>query len=159
MTRTREAKPNIGLCKKKIAHFTSACFNANNIITRNMRKFSSDQSMPKVTVVIKRAHDLLLDYIKEATQGSSKMNINRICRASLEKDEWMALKAFKDIASEQQKMYAKTVCKPAIKRGEIITSTQVISNVDVDDEEPVYDDDEVLTQKNIVTKKRKHASC
>ncbi|CAF2156168.1 unnamed protein product [Rotaria magnacalcarata] len=130
-----------------IAHFTSACFNANNIITRNMREFSSDQSMPTATVVIKRAHDLLLDYIKEATQGSSKMSINRIRRASLEKDEWMALKAFKDIASEQQKI------------GEIITSTQVISNVDVDDEEPVYDDDEVLTQKNIVTKKRKHASC
>ncbi|CAF1247096.1 unnamed protein product [Rotaria magnacalcarata] len=245
MTRTREAKPNIGLCKKKIAHFTSACFNANNIITRNMREFSSDQSMPTATVVIKRAHDLLLDYIKEATQGSSKMSINRIRRASLEKDEWMALKAFKDIASEQQKMYAKTFCKPAIKsyyrkkrnfdliaahitydiipkilsqydfilsvdetslsseqiqenkesihklsrdfrlkatefylkikkeefefqeeklqlhlddfphnRGEAITSTQVISNVDVDDEEPFYDDDdEVLTQKPLPQRK------
>ncbi|CAF5134500.1 unnamed protein product, partial [Rotaria magnacalcarata] len=39
-------------------------------------------------------------------------------------------------------------------RGETITSTQVISNVDVDDEEPFYDDDdEVLTQKPLPQRK------
>jgi hypothetical protein len=43
------------------------------------------------------------------------MSINRIRRASLEKDEWDALNAFEDIASEQQKVYAKTFCKPALK--------------------------------------------
>ncbi len=44
------------------------------------------------------------------------MSINRICRASVEKDEWNALKVFEDVASEQQKMYAKIYCKPAIKK-------------------------------------------
>jgi hypothetical protein len=78
MTHTWEAKKNIVLCEKKISIFTSACFDANNIIARNMRGFSSDPSIPSATGVVKRAHDLMLDYIKEATQGLSKMSINRI---------------------------------------------------------------------------------
>jgi hypothetical protein len=36
-------------------------------------------------------------------------------RASLEKEEWDALKAFENVVSEQQKIYAKTFCKPALK--------------------------------------------
>ncbi|CAF3359080.1 unnamed protein product [Rotaria socialis] len=115
MTHTREAKPNMVLCEKKISQLTSECFDANNIIARSMREFSSDPSIPTATVIIKRAHDLMLDYIKESTQGLSKMSINRIRRASLEKDEWDALKTFENNASEQQKIYAKTFCKPAIK--------------------------------------------
>ncbi|CAF4182284.1 unnamed protein product, partial [Rotaria sp. Silwood2] len=67
------------------------------------------------TVIANRAHNLMLDYIKEVTQGLSKMSINRIRRASIEKDEWDALKAFENVASEQQKIYAKTFCKPALK--------------------------------------------
>ncbi|CAF5019641.1 unnamed protein product, partial [Rotaria sp. Silwood1] len=54
------------------------------------------------------------DYIKEATQGLAKMSINRIRRASIEKDEWDALKTFENVASEQQKMYAKTFCKSTL---------------------------------------------
>ena len=57
----------------------------------------------------------MLDYIKEATQGLSKRSINRIYRACIEKDEWDVLKAFENVASEQQKIYAKTFCKPALK--------------------------------------------
>ncbi|CAF3732621.1 unnamed protein product [Rotaria sp. Silwood1] len=57
----------------------------------------------------------MLDYIKEVTQGLSKMSINRIRRASIEKDEWDALKAFENVAPEQQKIYAKTFCKSALK--------------------------------------------
>jgi hypothetical protein len=80
-----------------------------------MREFSSDPGIPAATVVVKRAHDLMLDYIKEATQGLSKMSMNRIRRVSMEKDEWDALQAFEDIASEQQKGYARAYCKPALK--------------------------------------------
>ena len=115
ITHTREAKGNTKLCEKKISHFTSLCFDANNTITRNMREFSSDPSIPSATAVVKKAHDVMLDYIKEMTQGLAKMSINRIHRASIEKDEWDALKAFENVASEQQKMYAKTYCKPALK--------------------------------------------
>ncbi|CAF1507189.1 unnamed protein product [Rotaria sp. Silwood1] len=67
------------------------------------------------TVIANRTHDLILDYIKEATKGLSKMSINRIRRAVIEKDEWDALKAFEVVASEQQKIYAKTFCKSALK--------------------------------------------
>ncbi|CAF1437470.1 unnamed protein product [Rotaria sordida] len=42
------------------------------------------------------------------------MSINRIRRASIEKDEWDALKTFENVASEQQKMYAKTFCRSAL---------------------------------------------
>jgi hypothetical protein len=38
-----------------------------------MRDFSSDPGIPAATVVVKRAHDIMLDYIKEATQGLLKM--------------------------------------------------------------------------------------
>ncbi|CAF4001866.1 unnamed protein product, partial [Rotaria sp. Silwood1] len=64
-----------------------------------MREFSSKTA----TATTQRAHDLILDYIKEATQGLAKMSINRIRRASIEKDEWDALKTFENVASEQQK--------------------------------------------------------
>ncbi|CAM4808932.1 unnamed protein product [Rotaria magnacalcarata] len=73
MTHTREAKPNKVLCEKKMSQLTSACFDANNIIARSMREFSSDPN------------------------------------------EWGAFKTFENNASEQQKTYAKTFCKPAIK--------------------------------------------
>jgi hypothetical protein len=115
ITHTQEAKTNIAVCEKKISHFTAACFDANNMITRAMREFSSDPSIHSATIVMKTTHGLMLDYIKEATQGLSKMSINRIRRASLEKDEWDALKAFEDVASEQQRIYAKTFCKPTLK--------------------------------------------
>jgi hypothetical protein len=72
-------------------------------------------SITEATAVAKRAHDVMLDYIKEATQGLSKMSTNRIRRVSSEKDEWDALQAFENVASVQQKIYAKTFCKPAIK--------------------------------------------
>ncbi|CAF1389297.1 unnamed protein product [Rotaria sp. Silwood1] len=42
------------------------------------------------------------------------MSINRIRRASIEKDEWDALKTFENVASEQQKMYAKTFCRSTL---------------------------------------------
>ena len=107
---------NVVLCVKKIAHYTSVCFDANDIITRNMRELSSDPGVSSANVVAKRAHDLMLDYIKEATQGLSKMSMNRIRRVSFEKDEWNALQAFEDVASEQQKgLYARAYCKPALK--------------------------------------------
>ena len=106
---------NTLLCEKKMSHYTSACFEANNIIARNMREFSSDPSIPNATVVVKRAHDLMLDYVKEATQGLSKMSMNRIRRVSTEKDEWDALQAFENVASEQQKGYARAYCKPGLK--------------------------------------------
>ncbi|CAF5154531.1 unnamed protein product, partial [Rotaria magnacalcarata] len=99
MTHTRKAKPNMVLCEKKISQLTSECFDANNIIARSMREFSSDPSIPTATIIIKRAHDLMLDYIKESTQVLSKMSINGIRRASLEKDEWDALKTFDNNAS------------------------------------------------------------
>ncbi|CAF3807854.1 unnamed protein product [Rotaria sp. Silwood1] len=98
------------MCEKKLAQLTSTCFDANNIITRNMRELSSKTA----TVATQRVHDLILDYIKEATQGLAKMSINRIRRASIEKDEWDALKTFENVASEQQKMYAKTFCKSTL---------------------------------------------
>jgi hypothetical protein len=60
-------------------------------------------------------NNLLLDYIKEKTDGLSKMCINRIRRASIEKDEWDALQAFEDVASAQQKIYAKSFLKPALR--------------------------------------------
>ncbi|CAF5009794.1 unnamed protein product, partial [Rotaria sp. Silwood1] len=75
-----------------------------------MRELSSKTA----TVATQRVHDLILDYIKEATQGLAKMSINRIRRASIEKDEWDALKTFENVASEQQKMYAKTFCKSTL---------------------------------------------
>ena len=115
ITHTREAKKNMLLCEKKISQFTSACFDANNIIARNMKNLSSDPTITSATIVTNRAHDLMLDYMKEATQGLSKMSINKIRRASIEKDEWDALKTFENVASEQQKIYAKTFCKPAMK--------------------------------------------
>ncbi|CAF4168747.1 unnamed protein product, partial [Rotaria sordida] len=110
ITHTREAKVNVSMCEKKLAQLTSTCFDDNNIITRNMRELSSKIA----TVATQRAHDLMLDYIKEATQGLAKMSINRIRRASIEKDEWDALKTFENVASEQQKMYAKTFCRSAL---------------------------------------------
>ncbi|CAF1315948.1 unnamed protein product, partial [Rotaria sp. Silwood1] len=110
ITHTREAKINVSMCEKKLAQLTSTCFDANNIITRNMRELSSKTA----TVATQRVHDLILDYIKEATQGLAKMSINRIRRASIEKDEWDALKTFENVASEQQKMYAKTFCKSTL---------------------------------------------
>ncbi|CAF4783222.1 unnamed protein product, partial [Rotaria sp. Silwood1] len=64
-----------------------------------MRELSS-KTAPAAT---QRVHDLILDYIKEATQGLAKMSINRIRRASIEKDEWDALKTFENVALEQQK--------------------------------------------------------
>ena len=112
ITHTREAKRNLDFCEKKISRFTSACLDANNIITRNMTDSSSDLS---ASVALKRTHDLMLDYIKEATQGLSKMSMNRIRRACVEQDEWNALKTFEEAASEQQKIYAKTFLKPVIK--------------------------------------------
>ena len=68
-----------------------------------MKDLSLNTKIKSVTVVSSKAHDLLLDYIKESTQGLSKMSINRIRRAVMEKDEWSALKAFENVASEQQK--------------------------------------------------------
>ena len=115
ITHTREAKTNMVVCERKISHSTSLCFDANTIITRNMRILSSNTNIQTATVVSKRAHDLMLDYIKEATQGLAKMSINRLRRVSIEKDEWDALKAFENDASEQQKTYAKTFCKSVIK--------------------------------------------
>lgn len=115
ITHTREARTNTAMCEKKIAHFTSVCFDANNTITRNMRELALDPGVPQANVVAKRAHDLMLDYIKEATQGLSKMSMNRIRRVSIEKDEWDALQAFEEVASEQQKGYARAYCKPALK--------------------------------------------
>ena len=102
-------------CEKKLTHFTSACFDANNIITQQMRDFSSDPNLPTAPVVVKRAHDLMLDYIKEATQGVSKMSTNRMSRATMEQEEWKALEAFEEAASEQQKSCARAFCKPALK--------------------------------------------
>ncbi|CAF3462670.1 unnamed protein product [Rotaria sp. Silwood2] len=110
ITHTREAKINVSICEKKLAQLTTTCFDANNIITRNMRELSSKTA----TVATQRVHNLILDYIKEATQGLAKMSINRIRRASIEKDEWDALKTFENVASEQQKMYAKTFCKSTL---------------------------------------------
>ncbi|CAF1476775.1 unnamed protein product, partial [Rotaria sordida] len=109
-TYTREAKINVSMCEKKLAQLTTTCFDADNIITRNMRELSSKTA----TVATQRVHDLILDYVKEATQGLAKISINRIRRASIEKDERDALKTFENVASEQQKMYAKTFCKPAL---------------------------------------------
>jgi hypothetical protein len=115
ITHTREAKTNIVFCEKKISYFTTSCFDANKLLTRHMKEILSVSSVSLATAAVKRAHDVMLDYIKEATQGLSKMSLNRIRRASAEKDEWEALKAFEDVASEQQKMYAKTFCKPTMK--------------------------------------------
>jgi hypothetical protein len=80
-----------------------------------MRDLPSNPKVQPATIVANRAHDFMLDYIKQATQGLSKMSINRIRRISVEKDEWNALKAFENVASEQQKIYAKTYCRPALK--------------------------------------------
>ncbi|CAF1465130.1 unnamed protein product [Adineta steineri] len=76
-------------------------------------EFSSKLKAP--TVVPTRTHNLLLDYIKEATDNLSKMSINRIRRATIEKAEWDTLKAFENVATGQQKIYAKTYCKSALK--------------------------------------------
>ena len=43
------------------------------------------------------------------------MSMNRIGRVSMEKDEWDALQAFENVASEQQKGYTRGYCKPALK--------------------------------------------
>ena len=115
ITHTREAKTNTELCEKKLSHCTSLCFDASTIITGNMKELSSNPNFKTATVVASRSHDLMLDYIKEATEGLQKMSINRIHRASMEKDEWDALQAFEKVASEQQKTYAKTYCKAAFK--------------------------------------------
>ena len=102
ITHTREAKTNRVVYEKKISHFTIACFDANNIIKRNMRDLSPNTKIKSATVVASKAHDILLDYIKESTQGLSKMSINRIRRAIMEKVKWNARKAFENVASEQQ---------------------------------------------------------
>ncbi|UJR18849.1 hypothetical protein I4U23_021977 [Adineta vaga] len=114
-THTRDDKRNLSLCENKISHFTSACIDANDIITRTIDKFSSNQNIQAIANAPKRVHDLMLDYIKESTIGLTKMNNIRIRRASLEKDEWTALKAFENMATEQQKIYANTFCRPALK--------------------------------------------
>ncbi|CAF1437452.1 unnamed protein product, partial [Rotaria sordida] len=41
ITHTREAKINVSMCEKKLAQLTSTCFDANNLIKRNMRELSS----------------------------------------------------------------------------------------------------------------------
>lgn len=115
ITHTREAARNIQLCEEKIARATAACFEANSLITRKKTECFSGLETQIATVVEKRVHDMILDYIKDATQGLSKMSINRMRRASIEKDEWDALQAFEKVASEQQKTYAKIYCKPTIK--------------------------------------------
>ncbi|CAF5131372.1 unnamed protein product, partial [Rotaria sp. Silwood1] len=46
---------------------------------------------------------ILCSITLKATQGLANMSINRIRRASIEKDEWDALKTFENVASEQQK--------------------------------------------------------
>ncbi len=75
-----------------------------------MKKQSSNTKLKSATVVVNKMHDLMLDYINEVTQGSSKISIKRIRCVSIEKDEWDALKTSEDEASEQQKIYAKTFC-------------------------------------------------
>ena len=115
VTHTRETKTNMAACEKKIAQFTSACFDANSIIARGMRDIATTPGLSHDPVIVERAHDLILDYIKEATQGASKMSLNRIRRASIEEDEWKALQAFESVASEQQRSYARAFCKPALK--------------------------------------------
>lgn len=116
-THSRETAKNTAFCEKKIAYYTSLCCDANNILTRYTKDLESELStiITNPKNVAKRTHDLLLDYIKEATQGFSKTCVNRIRRASLEKEEWDALQAFESSASEQQKIYAKTFCKPTLK--------------------------------------------
>ncbi|CAF1652455.1 unnamed protein product, partial [Adineta ricciae] len=71
------------------------------------------KNLPSIAVDL--VHTIMLDYIKIETKGLSKMSTNRIRQASIEKDEWDALQAFEQIASEQQKAYAKTFCKSAMK--------------------------------------------
>ena len=115
ITHTREAARNMQLCEEKIARATAACFEANSLITRKRTECLSGLGTQVATVVEKRVHDMILDYIKDATQGLSKMSINRMRRASIEKDEWDALQAFEKVASEQQKSYAKIYCKPTMK--------------------------------------------
>ncbi|CAF1545966.1 unnamed protein product [Adineta ricciae] len=108
ITHTREAKENLVLCEKRIEKFTSACVDANNIIEQHMKKILN-------ATVAQKIHDLMLDYIKEATQSLAKTSTNRVRRATLEKEEWDALKAFENVATEQQKTYATTFCKPVLK--------------------------------------------
>ena len=114
-THTRDDKRNLSLCENKISQFTSACIDANDIITRALERFFPNQNTSAAVNASKKVHDLMLDYIKESTTGLMKMSSIRIRRASLEKDEWTALKAFENMATEQQKIYAKTFCRPAIK--------------------------------------------
>ena len=71
-----------------------------------MRDITSDPNLQTARVVVRRAHDLMLDYIKETTQGLSKMSMNRMSRATMEIEE---------AASEQQKSYARAFYKPALK--------------------------------------------
>ncbi|CAF4782288.1 unnamed protein product, partial [Rotaria sp. Silwood2] len=54
ITHTREAKINVSICEKKLAQLTTTCFDANNIITRNMRELSSKTA----TVATQRVHNL-----------------------------------------------------------------------------------------------------
>ncbi|CAF1653271.1 unnamed protein product, partial [Adineta ricciae] len=114
-THTRDDKRNLSICENKISQFTSACIDANDIITRAIEKLSSNHNMQAIVHAPKKVHDLMLDYIKESTTGLMKVSNIRIRRASLEKDEWTALKAFENIATEQQKIYANTFCRPALK--------------------------------------------
>ncbi|CAF5091584.1 unnamed protein product, partial [Rotaria sp. Silwood1] len=95
-----------------------------------MRELSSKTA----TIATQRAHDLILDYIKEAIQGLAKMSINRIRRASIEEDEWDALKTFENVASKQQKKYE-------------IPSTQIDTNVVFDDDDEGPLNNAVFTQK------------
>lgn len=46
MTHTRDADANVKMCEKKPSQFTSACFDANNIINRNTSEITSDPSIP-----------------------------------------------------------------------------------------------------------------
>ena len=115
VTHTREKKTNIAACEEKMTQLTSDCFDANSIIARGRQELSSALGLPKDNTIVARAHDLMLDYIKHATKGASKMSVNRIRQASMEEDEWQAFQAFEGVASEQQKGYARAFCKPALK--------------------------------------------
>ena len=115
ITHTRDTNRNMKICEEKISQFTETCLEANRSITRQKRDCFSSLDTEIATNAEKRAHDIMLDYIKDATKGLTKMSINRMRRASSEKDEWEALQAFEKVASEKQKMYAKIDCKPTVK--------------------------------------------
>ena len=115
ITHTREAKTNLKLCEKKISHFKTACFDANNIITQNMKELSSNKKLKSATVVASKIHDLLLDYIKESTQGLSKMSINRIRRALWRKTNGMLLRHLKMLHQNNKKFMPKPFVNQLLK--------------------------------------------